>query len=62
MFETSVPERSAAFLALRTTPPVHPAELVECAEIDTRLHTARNVGQVPALSSTFGKNPPALGL
>jgi hypothetical protein len=60
--ETSACERPASNLALRTTPLVHPAELVERAEIDTQLHTARNVGQALALSSAFGKNPPALGL
>jgi hypothetical protein len=55
MSETSASERPAANFALRTTPLVHPAELVERAEIDTQLHTARNVGQALALSSAFGK-------
>ena len=51
MSETSAPERPATILVLRTTPPVPPAELVERAEIDTQLHTARNVSQVPVLLS-----------
>ncbi len=46
MSDISAPDRPAATIALRLTPPAPPVELVERAEIDMQLHDAQNVSLV----------------